>query len=393
VLFLYVVLGLGMLILFVAGVVEQRRHFANLQAIPVRILVNGIRGKSSITRLCAGALTGGSLHVAAKTTGTAARYISPDGSEVPVYRKFNIPNPIEQIGVVKHAAAEHVDALVVECMAVEPSLQQLNQDKLIRSTIGVISNVREDHLTEMGPTLERVARSLARTLPRGGVCVTAESAWFPVLEEEARRRKCRLLFADAASVADEEMEGFGHFAFKENVAIALEVARAVGVGRIDALRGMWGAQADPSVLTVETYTVGGKSLRFANIFSANDPRSTRLNLDRLLESALVQQPIFTLINCRPDRIERNRQMAELVPELGTERVFVIGHPAKSAIRALPRGWQGKVVDLGGEGRDPEEIFGSILQEVEHEASLLAIGNVHGQGERLLEFLEGLGGLR
>lgn len=164
-LFLYTAFAVSLLIMFVAGVLEQRRHDANLRSIRTRVLVNGIRGKSSITRLCAGALRGGELRVVAKTTGTAARYIWPDGSEAPVYRKFNIANVVEQIGIVRRAAAEDPDALVMECMAVMPALQEVNQRKLLQSTIGVVSNVREDHMEEMGPTLEDIARSLSRGCP------------------------------------------------------------------------------------------------------------------------------------------------------------------------------------------------------------------------------------
>ncbi len=74
------------------------------------MLVNGIRGKSSITRLCAGALRGGDLVTVAKTTGTAARFIHPDATEEPVYRKFGIANVVEQIGIVRRAAAYNPDA-------------------------------------------------------------------------------------------------------------------------------------------------------------------------------------------------------------------------------------------------------------------------------------------
>ncbi|MBV8931223.1 MAG: poly-gamma-glutamate synthase PgsB, partial [Kutzneria sp.] len=181
--YLYCVFVLGCAALFTGGITEQRRHLANLHRIPHRILINGIRGKSSITRLCAGALRGGGLVTVAKTTGTAARFIHPDGSEEPVYRKFDIPNVIEQVGVVRRASAYHPDALVVECMAVMPDLQQINQSKLIQSTIGVLCNVREDHLTEMGPTLDDVARSLSRSMPVGGVCVTAERERLPILAQ------------------------------------------------------------------------------------------------------------------------------------------------------------------------------------------------------------------
>ena len=89
-LFLFFVLLIICASLLAAGVIEQRRHFANLDRIQVRVLVNGIRGKSSITRLTAGALRGGGLVTVAKTTGTAARFIAPDASEDPVYRKFGI---------------------------------------------------------------------------------------------------------------------------------------------------------------------------------------------------------------------------------------------------------------------------------------------------------------
>src|SRR5262249_39333930 len=151
---LYLMLAGTSVALLVAGVREQRRHYRNLHAIPNRVLINGIRGKSSITRLCAGALRSGGHVVVAKTTRTAARLIFPDGTEEPIYRKFGLANVVEQIGIIRRAVAYHPDTVVIECMAVVPALQELNQEKLIQSTIGVLSNVREDHVEEMGPTLD-----------------------------------------------------------------------------------------------------------------------------------------------------------------------------------------------------------------------------------------------
>ncbi|GAA1246976.1 hypothetical protein GCM10009609_08140 [Pseudonocardia aurantiaca] len=116
--FLFGAYMVGCLLMLVAGIVEQRNHHRHLMAIPERIIVNGIRGKSSITRLCAGALRGGGLRTVAKTTGTAARFIVPDGTEEPIHRKFGLANIVEQIGIVRRAAAWRPDALVIECMAV-----------------------------------------------------------------------------------------------------------------------------------------------------------------------------------------------------------------------------------------------------------------------------------
>ncbi|MFD4635034.1 poly-gamma-glutamate synthase PgsB [Streptomyces sp. NPDC058284] len=386
-LFLYTVLVVCCAILLAAGVVEQRRHFASLEHIPTRVLVNGIRGKSSITRLCAGALRGGGLTTVAKTTGTAARFIHPDATEEPVYRKFGIANVVEQIGIVRRAAAYDPDALVIECMAVMPALQEINQSKLIRSTIGVLCNVREDHLAEMGPTLDDVARSLSRSMPEGGICVTAEKDRYDILKEEADARNCELIYADPETVTDDELRGFSWFTFKENVAIALKVAELVGVGREVALQGMYDAPPDPGVLSVERYaTEDGKKLRFANVFAANDPESTLMNINQLLDLGAIHRPLHVVINCRPDRVERNGQMGEIVPDLQPEKVFVIGHPAKSAIDAIPADWRSRAVDLGGDRRDPEEFMRDMLAQLGPDSSLVAIGNIHGQGELLLEHL-------
>ncbi|MFD3550482.1 poly-gamma-glutamate synthase PgsB [Streptomyces goshikiensis] len=386
-LFLYCVLLVCCLIMLIAGVLEQRRHFANLDHIPHRVLVNGIRGKSSITRLCAGALRGGGLTTVAKTTGTAARFIHPDATEEPVYRKFGIANVVEQIGIVRRAAAYRPHALVMECMAVMPALQEINQSKLIQSTIGVLCNVREDHVAEMGPTLDDIARSLSRSMPHDGICVTAEKERFDVLQEEADARNCRLVYADPDTVSDEELRGFSWFTFKENVAIALTVAELLGVDRETALQGMYDAPPDPGVLSVERYLApGGKRLRFANVFAANDPESTLMNINQLLDLGAVDRPLNVVINCRPDRVERNAQMGSIIPELRPDRVFVIGHPARSAIDAIPAEWRDRAVDLGGDHRDGEEFVHELLGHLGASSSLVAIGNIHGQGEVLLEHL-------
>ena len=278
----------------------------------------------------------------------------------------------------------------MECMAVMPPLQEINQTKLIQSTIGVLGNVREDHLQEMGPTLEDVARSLSRSMPVGGVCVTAERDLLPILQVEADKRSCHLIAVDSADVTDDEMAGFRYHSFKENVAISLEVARLLGVPRELALKGMWDAPPDPGVLTVESYRFGSKTLRFANVFAANDPRSTVMNVQQLIEQRQIRGPVFTLVNCRPDRVERNGQMGEIVPELRTGKLFVIGHPARSALAKVPAGWGGEVFDLGGPNRPVEEILRTIVEQIDREASLVAIGNIHGQGENLLHHLEKAG---
>jgi len=388
VLYLYVVFSLCCLALLVAGVIEQRNHEHNLARIPHRVLINGIRGKSSITRLCAGALRGGGLLVVAKTTGTAARFIFPDASEEPVHRKFGIANVVEQIGIVRRAGTYHPDALVIECMAVLPALQEINQSKLIRSTIGVLCNVREDHLAEMGPTLDDVARSLSRSMPVGGVCVTAERERLAILQQEADKRNCDLIAVDPESVTDAEMAGFGWITFKENVAIAIAVADLLGVNRRNALAGMWDAPPDPGVLSVVRVADGDKRIRFANIFAANDPESTLMNIQQLERQHLIARPLTMVINCRPDRVERNGQMGTLSGELRPDRIVLIGEPTRSARSTIPAELHDRVIDLGGRIA-PDRLLEGVLAATPYDSSIVAVGNIHGQGEVLIHELAAL----
>jgi gamma-polyglutamate synthase len=384
-LYLYAIVVAGSVALAVAGFVEQRTHDRNLELIRARVLVNGTRGKSSITRLTAGALRGGGLTTVAKTTGTAARFIRPDAGEEPVRRRYGVADVGEQIGIVARAVGYRPDALVVECMAVQPRLQEVLQTKLIRATIGVLSNVRPDHLDEMGPTLDDVARSLSRAMPRGGICVTAERDRLPLLCAEAARRDCQLVVVDPESVSDEELAGFEWLTFKDNVAIALTVAALLGVDRSAALRGMWAAPPDPGALTVTRYRHRGGQLRFANIFAANDPESTLLNVAELNRRGLIAAPAYGIVNCRRDRLERNAQMGALVPELGITGVFLIGEATRSARRAIPAGWPGTVVELG----DGTELTGQLLGHLPRDASVVAVGNIHGAGTRLVRELDEL----
>lgn len=364
---------------------ERRRHNKNLRSIDIRINVNGIRGKSSVTRLIAGALrTQAHWNAIAKTTGTAAMFIYPGGREVPIKRPHGVVNVIEQKDIIRKAVDLDARAFVVECMAVMPELQELNQEVLLQANIVVITNVREDHLEEMGPTLEDIARSLSRSMPVGGICVTAEHEYWEVLQEEADKRNCELVYADPSSVTNEEMSWFSYITFKDNVACALVVAEIVGIDRSIALAGMVAAQPDPGVLRVDEWEYNEKAFRVANLFAANDPNSTMMNLRLLQQRRYIGDDLSVIINCRPDRVERNGQMGALVEAIDPCHVFLMGTPTRSALLQIPEHLRDRVINLEkvADGQDTLERIVQALPVSNH--SLVMVGNIHGGGEELLE---------
>lgn len=99
-------------------ILEKILHERRLRLIPIRIHVNGTRGKSSVVRLIAGALREAGVRTLAKTTGAKPTLIYPDGHEEMVSRRG--PSRIqEQVRFVKKAAKMNVKAIVVECMALD----------------------------------------------------------------------------------------------------------------------------------------------------------------------------------------------------------------------------------------------------------------------------------
>ena len=254
------------------GTREYRHHQATIRRVPHRIHVNGTRGKSSVTRLITGGLQEGGIRTLGKTTGTMPCYLDPAGEQVRIQR-IGKANIIEQVKVARRAVSLGVDALVVECMAVLPGNQKLAEDQMIHATIGVITNVRADHLDEMGPTVEDVARSLSATIPIGGMLFTCERNFLHVFEEAARKKHSEVRLIGEEGVTDAMMKGFTYLEHKSNVALALAVCEKAGVPPADALRGMQNVIPDPGVLRVYTLSHADRTIEFVNAFAANDPDS------------------------------------------------------------------------------------------------------------------------
>ncbi|MEM7033613.1 MAG: poly-gamma-glutamate synthase PgsB, partial [Chloroflexota bacterium] len=152
---------------------HQKQHEARIQQLQWRIHVNGIRGKSTVTRLIAGVLREGGYRTVAKTTGSAARIIHEDGNETAIQRQ-GAPTILEQVDIIQQHVPEGTEALVIECMAVNPLYQNVSQHQIVKGNITVITNVREDHQDVMGESLLEIADSLSNTIPHSGTLITAE---------------------------------------------------------------------------------------------------------------------------------------------------------------------------------------------------------------------------
>ncbi len=353
--------------------IEIVLHRRRLNKFKYRIHVNGTRGKSSVARLIAAGLRGGKVKTVCKTTGTMARYIDPDGKEEPIIR-IGRTNVIEQVKVVRKADKVNPEALVIECMAVQPLLQSLCELKLVRATHGVLVNAREDHLDVMGPTEKDVALALAGTMPVKGKFITPEKKYLPIFVEAAKDRKTEVITVDQEhmdAVSDEELDQFSYLEYKDNVALALMVCESCGVERQAALEGMWAATPDPGALIVKTVEYNGKVITFANGFAANDPLSTGQLWEKVLGKFPEVDEVVALVNCRDDRGDRSRQMADAIVDWQrNDHIIAIGSGTDIFIKSLQPKKDINIVN--GEGWTVNQTL-DYLTKAEGVDHVLAIG--------------------
>ena len=376
------------------------RHQRRLDQLHVRIHVNGIRGKSSVTRLVAGVLREGGFVTVAKTTGSAARVIGPQGEEQPIKRR-GAATINEQVDIVRDHVTDAVEALVIECMAVRPLYQEYSQDFIVRSDITIITNVREDHQEEMGETLEEIADSMSVTIPRNGVLITAESR--PHLQERLRRnaeaRGSRFVYADPRGVLDEDLQGFDYLQFKDNVATGFAVAELLNIDRPTALRGMWKSVPDVGVVRLQTYDVRGKKVLWVPMFAANDRESVIATFALLQAYFPEGAPVIGILNNRADRGRRAELFATMVPhDLSgyLDDVITFGAYEETVTATMVAGgYPADRIHNLGETRNPSlaEILDAIAGLVDGEHGVLVgMVNIHtDQAEMLIENFEELRG--
>jgi poly-gamma-glutamate synthase PgsB/CapB len=369
------------------GLIEYARHRRTLRRVPVRIHVNGSRGKSSVTRLIAAGLRAGGIPTVAKTTGTTPRLILPDGSEVPI-RRYGPPNIREQIGIVRRAAQLGARALVVECMAIRRELARASERRLVRSTIGVITNVRPDHLDLMGPTVREVAQALSETVPRGGELFVVDDGWTELFRRRAKRRGAECRVVHPGQVSDADLEGFSYIEHRDNVATALAVCVRLGVNRETALAAMQQATPDPGALRRFTIRFFEKELDFVNAFAANDPESTLAIWDRLGLERNPELPVTALLHLRRDRGQRGEQFARLVAgPLVADHVVLVGE-ATDLVEKMVLGHglpHERLVNLGS--ASAAEVFETAFQLTPKRSVVVGIGNIVGRGEEIVDYFE------
>lgn len=150
---------------------RTEEHTDRLAGIDHRVVVSGTRGKSTLSRWLHDELVAREYDTYAKLTGTQPVSMY-NGLEWVIPRSGNVTLYENERQIRRFYP---MDAIVVENQGITPYTTRLVNTRYVDPNLVVVTNVREDHLDTLGGNRERVARGLARSIPRNSTVICGEA--------------------------------------------------------------------------------------------------------------------------------------------------------------------------------------------------------------------------
>jgi poly-gamma-glutamate synthase PgsB/CapB len=354
------------------------------------VTVTGTRGKSSVTRLLASILREDGRRVLAKTTGSEAVILLPDGGQVELDRSVT-PSILEQKQLVKKAARLDADCLVAEVMSIRPESHYIESRHILKPNVVAITNVRRDHTEIMGETEDAIASVLSLDISPLSTVFLPEKINHASFRAEAERCHANLIPVKAGSSSPllRSAPDLGQIEFPDNLDLVYAVSAYFGINEQKIIEGVRKAQHDVGRLGVWLYRPGDRqrTCYLVNAFAANDPESTFQVLSRVTDMLpSASGNIIGILNVRPDRLPRTVQWISVLRDGAVHRfkqLFVTGDHAGIVKRRLP---EARVL----KGRSPEAMMETVCAQAPEPAIIFGFGNVKGSGKLLAEHWSRIG---
>jgi poly-gamma-glutamate synthase PgsB/CapB len=377
------------LVLFLLYLLYERIELGRLRrSIPTVLTVTGTRGKSSVVRILASVLRESGYKVAAKTTGSQAQFVLPDGSVQDVARR-GMPTILEQKKALRRAAKLGADYLVVEIMSIRPENHTVESCQILKPDIVLFTNVRRDHVDAMGQTEQEIARVLRLDIPSGAKVYLPEE-YEEYLDDGSQGSQPHQLVSVSRGLSDSllhERPELGKVEFGENLDLVVALARDLKLDDETIVHGILNTSYDIGKFRMWTYMDGGKQVFVANAFAANDPESTLRVIEKTRELLAPRSAGMTgLLSLRPDRGDRTLQWVESLRNGMAEyfrRIYVTGDGAEVLRRRV------KSVEVLS-SREPERITNHIAATMAEGEVLFGFGNIVGAGRALVEYWKEVG---
>lgn len=161
---------------------NHRRFIDNTE---IRIVVSGIRGKSSTVKRLDDVFNRRGYDVLTKITGNQPKLIR-NGDVIPIDRPGPYTTLYENINVLREFipvfdSYTPENVAIFENQGITEYTTRLFNQRFVKPHVVVIANIRQYHQDTLGKTRQEIARAFARTIPEGTHVVSGEL--HPVLHE------------------------------------------------------------------------------------------------------------------------------------------------------------------------------------------------------------------
>ncbi len=279
--------------------------------IPLRILVEGTRGKTSTVLLLEEQLRKKGYRTLAKVTGHDPMFIW-NGTRIPITRNSVVP--LLDYDNIPGILDFDCDAIIIENQAITPYTMRYIHSLVVPQHV-LIPNIRIDHTEGLGDNLREIAGNFVKNYRIG---TTRKNVYYaeniddirkiiaPVFKNFARRNPGLMKFIELPP----QPLDFGIPCVETVNVVSLFMQHNFGSG-IDIQQSLTGILGELSIQT------SPDSIRYLNLAKVNDPASFLQVIRYVLRN--IPDGIALAGYFRKDRVGRNIIFEQIFPEI--ERLF------------------------------------------------------------------------
>ncbi len=287
-------------------IIESLILVRRISRIPIRILVNGTRGKTTTVEILHEILNRANVKTISKTTGDAPNLLFPQGAPKRIFRPGSA-NILENVHILRKIARHQPQAFVMECMALQPDSQFILSHRIFRPNHILITNIGSDHLEIMGTTRGQIANTIFQCLNKNSTVFLSED----IQPEDSLPSRAGLSINKIQPASCPiRLENIPPEIVDTNWALIKSVSDYSKIAP-DIWQTVFMEKWNQIDRNIKTRLLR-KNIEFWNLFSVNDTQSAAIFLRHISETANQFRLQILLLNLRRDRPLRTKQFAELI---------------------------------------------------------------------------------
>jgi gamma-polyglutamate synthase len=351
----------------------------NIKKILIRVHVNGTRGKSTVVKYISEILRTNNYKTVSKITGVTPTLFDHDNNLHEIKRRGGA-RITEQFKIMHRAAFLNSDALVLECMSINPELQKV-ESKAFSPQYYVITNIRQDHLEEMGEAEGDWVDAICSAIPQNCTVLTSEKKHLNKIIDYAEGKGSRVISTDSVKLDCKLHDGVN----KDNMKLAKLYAELEGLAFEKFPKDLETATENDAEFN---FQIKENKVKFYNAFAINDVPSAQSFLSSIRIKENTREELIIIFNSRADRPYRSLQFAKWIAGIkNCTKIIVTGNHALRTRKELLKCGVAKNKISFQKFSNLKQAIGGLKGIINEPSTIVGIGNIKQQGFYIIDAIK------